>query len=440
MKFIPEAVKNYFRPTETKSDFNYASFVDFLNESGHSDLGDFTSIDLYSKVAPLATAVNMVSDAVAGLVPVVKDKDGKRVESHPVLDLLVNPNADQTKTEFFKRFAAFMLITGDNFTIANGQVNKPPLEISIPSPQTATVASDRFGDAGLIRISKTAGAFEFTKDPGSRYYAGPLLEVWHSKTFNPFPGALRGQSPLTPIYFDIEQYKQASQHNLSILKRGARPSGIFTSEEQLTDDQFTRLKKQVDLYYSGSSQAGRPMLADGQGLKYQDSMLTPRDMDFLKLKENITIAIFNQLKIPLPLVTPEQQTMANMAASNLQLYDNAVMPLADRVYEELSLFLLERYKGSEGMRITYDKSKIEALELRKSTILESRSKLGIYLIDELREIDGLEPVEGGNELSKRPSSNKEKETTKSKFFDIMRKNTELTDEELNGIANKHGLS
>lgn len=442
---------SYFRPVEQKSNnFNYSSFVNFLHESGHSDLGNFISIDLYSKVAPLATAVNIIADSIADLKPIVVDSEGNRVE-HPVLELLKNPNSDQTKTEFLKRFAAFLIITGDNFTIANGNVNAPPLEIVIPSPQTASIAEDMYGEAGGIRITKKAGAFEFVKGANMRFYSGTLREIWHTKTFNPFPDALTGQSPLTPIYFDIEQYKQSSQHNLSILKRGARPSGVFLSKTALTDDQYTRLKAQVDTFFSGSTQAGRPMLADGDGIDFKEMMLTPRDMDFLKLKENVTIAIFNQLKIPLPLVTPEQQTFANMASANLQLFDNAVMPLADRIFEELSLFLLPRYKGSENVSITYSKEDIEALDVRTTGVLESRSKLGIYTINELRTIDGMEAVEGGDEIL-RPATELpiardmftedqlQKPATRSKFFDIMRKNTDLPQEELEVIANKHGLN
>ena len=445
---ILDSFKSLFVP-EKKSTFNYSSFVEFLYDAGHTDLGDFISIDLYSKVAPLATAVNLISDGVAGLVPVVKDKDDNIVE-HPVLTLIANPNADQTKVEFLKRFASFFIICGDNFTIANGQVNKPPLELVIPSTQAITMQHDTIGKPGLITVTNRGGAFNFVRDERWRFYDGPLRECWHTKTFNPNVDALRGQSILTPIWHDIEQYKHSSMHNLSILKRGARPSGVFTSKDALTDDQYTRLKDQIDKYFTGSSNAGRPLLADGGEMAFTEMMQTARDMDFLDLKKNVTMAIFNQLKIPLPLVSDTGQTYDNMAAANLQLYDNAIMPLADRIFEELTLFLMPRYK-SDGLRITYDKSEIEALDTRKTRTLESRSKLGIYTINELRTIDGMEAVEDGDVVL-RPASDLpiatdrytqdqlQKPATRSKFFDIMKKNSDMSDEELNGIANRHGLN
>lgn len=451
MSFLQKAI-NYFKPTEQKSSYSYSSFVNYLSDSGHSDLSDFVSIDLYSKVAPLATAVAMVADEVAALLPIVKDKDGEIVENHPVLDLLANPNNDQTKTEYFKRFAAYFIITGDNYQVALGQVNKPPIEIAIPSPQAINTSEDDLGEVAAYRVTKKSGAFTFIREEnGSRYYDGPLRELWHSKMFNPLQDAVRGQSVLTPIWYEIEQYKQSSIHNLSLLKRGARPSGVFTAKESLTDDQYQRLKEQVDKYFTGSNNAGRPLLADGGELEWNDTMLSQRDLDFIEMRKSVTVAIFNQLKIPLPLVSPDTQTFNNMQASNLQLFDNAVMPLADRIYEEMTLFLLPRYKGSEDMRITYDKSKIEALDVRKTNTLESRSKMGIYTINELRNIDGMEPVDGGDEVL-RPGTEVpvatdtftedqlDKPATRAKFFDIMKKNTDLDDEELNAIANKHGLN
>jgi phage portal protein BeeE len=179
-------------------------------------------------------------------------------------------------------------------------------------------------------------------------------------------------------------------------------------------------------------------------------MQTARDMDFLKLKENVTTAIFNQLKIPLPLISPDNQSYANMQAANLQLFSNAVLPLADRIFEELSLFLLPRYTGTEGMALSYDKSKVDALALATAESLKLRSTTGHLTVNELRAIDGREEVDGGdvilrpaNELpvaeDRFTDDNLKKPASKSHFFSIMRKNTDLPEEELRVIARKHGL-
>lgn len=436
---------------EKKSAISYDSFVNFLMDHGHTDLGAYTAIELYSKVGPLSTAINIISDSIAQLDPVLIDKDGEVVKEHEILTLLDHPNQDQTKAEFLKRFASFYLITGDCYMIGSGQVNKAPLAIWIPSPTTVNIESGPDGFAGEIRVNQGLGAFEFIRDAKWRFYDGPLREIWHTKAFNPHSGALTGQSILTPIYYDIEQYRQSSTHNLSLLKRGARPSGVFLAKEALTDDQFQRLKGQIDNYYTGSTQAGRPILADGEGMDYKDMMQTARDMDFLKLKENVTTAIFNQLKIPLPLISPENQSYANMQAANLQLYSNAVLPLADRIFEEMTMFLAPRFKGLENMRLSYDESKIDALDLKTASNLESKSKAGIFTINELRTMAGAEAVDGGdvilrpgNELpvaeDRYTEDNLKKPASKTKFYDIMRKNSDLDDEQLKAIANKYGLS
>jgi len=432
--------KKETKPVEIKS-ASFDSFINHLFDNGNSDLGAYLAIDLYSKVGPLATAINIITDSLAQLNPVLI-KDEEVIKEHDVLTLLANPNQDQTKAEFLKRFSSLFLISGDNFTIAHGQVNKPPIALWIPSPNTATVTSDKTGFAGKIDINQGEGSFNFIRDDKWRYYDGPLREVWHTKSFNPHSGALFGQSVLTPIFYDIEQYKEASTHNLSLLKRGARPSGVFLANERLQDDQFERLKAQIDNYYTGSNQAGRPVLVDGEGMDYKDMMQTARDMDFLKLKENVTTAIFNQLKIPLPLIAPDNQSYANMQAANLQLFTNAVLPLADRIFEELSLFLLPRF-GVGDMKLSYDRATIGALDLKTAESLELRSKANIYTRNELRAMDGAEPLAvGGDEIVGTGAKTAEQvpeKPTKQRFLELM-DGKGLDKKELEAIAKSHGLN
>lgn len=448
--------KKSVEPTGRKDVMLPDSFINFLFDNGHNDLADTLSIDLYSNVGPLATGINKIADAFAGLVPIVWDnKAEKFINDHPVLELLEHPNADQTKTEFLKRMAAFFLITGDSFILGTGQVNKPPLEIWSRSPATVNILQDQNGFPGKMDITTSTGAFSFARndvDGRWRFYEGNLRELWHIKTFNPNAEALRGQSLLTPVFQDIEQFRFSSTHNLSLLKRGARPSGVFLAPEGLTDDQYTRLKEQVDRFYTGANNTGRPLLVEGggeKGIDYKDMMQSARDMDFLKLKENVTVTIYNHLGIPLPLVQHNAQTFDNMAAAKLQLYQDTVLPFADRQFRELTLFLMPRYKGSENQIITYDRSKIEALDLAIGESLTLRSKLGIHTINELRTLDNFERLPEGGDDVLRPANelpvardgftaDQSDKPTRKKFFELM-EGKGLAQEELEVLANKHGL-
>ena len=59
----------------------------------------------------------------------------------------------------------------------------------------------------------------------------------------------RGVSRLSPVYFEIEQYIKTSIHNISTLRKGARPSGVLTLAAGTSKEQKEYLRKQVTAFY-----------------------------------------------------------------------------------------------------------------------------------------------------------------------------------------------
>jgi phage portal protein BeeE len=69
--------------------------------------------------------------------------------------------------------------------------------------------------------------------------------------------------------YAIDQHNEASKWNQALMQNGARPSGALVvqmnkdGDANLSEEQFERLKSQLDEQYSGHSNAGRPMLLEG---------------------------------------------------------------------------------------------------------------------------------------------------------------------------------
>ncbi len=400
---IPQLQKTHPTGTSSLRSQSFVGFFDFL-EGANRDLQAHIAIKYYTLAAPVATGIDILSGEYADLEPRVFNKKTKEFVDHPVLQLLNKPNADSTYTEFATRLAAFLLIAGDSYILASGPVSRPPLEIAVANPSDITLQQD--GNDGLL------GTIQFNADVISAFFKreevdrrfrffnrDKTAEAWQIKTFNPRFSAsnLGGLSPLQPIMAEIEQYLESSNHNLSLRKRGARPSGVFTSAYQLTDDQFERLKEQIDRWYSGSNNAGRPILAEN-GTTYTDAMINNRDMDFLNLKKEVTLAIYSRLRIPLPIVSTDNMTLANMESSKLSLYDNATMPLANRLFQELTNFLMPRYRAPDELVITFDPSQVQALIIRKAQEVKLRKETGVNTINELRTRLGDESLDGGDVL------------------------------------------
>lgn len=370
-----------------------------------SSLPPKKAIEYYTNVAPLFTAINSIASEVGGLnIQLYDERSGEYLTEHEILSLLKFPNADITQFEFFTQLSSFYKLTGNVFVVATGPINRPPLELTAINPMNVNITNNK--DDGYIQtievLTDSGNSAIFTREESGsrfRYISGSDAEIWHIKSFNPYYGANNnwGFSELTPISFELEQYLEASTHNLSLLKRGAKPSGAIKVPEGLTDSQFDRLQQQVERFYSGSQNAGRVMLME-QG-DFVDMSQSNKDMDFATLKNDITATIYSALKVPLPLVSGDYATYNNMETAQLNFYDNCVLPVAKRLLEELTVFLMDRYGTKfENMELRYNQEDIEALELRRNQQLVMLKESGVLSINELRSRLGYDTIDGGDSI------------------------------------------
>jgi len=86
-------------------------------------------------------------------------------------------------------------------------------------------------------------------------------DIWHSKLFNPV-NDWYGLSPVEAGAYGVDQHNEAMAWVQALLQNSARPSGALKSEEELSDDQFARLKAQIEEQYTGAKNGGRPMLLE----------------------------------------------------------------------------------------------------------------------------------------------------------------------------------
>lgn len=398
------AGKHIHQNMELKSHNNFSSYdniFDTLSSTGFNQINAWQAIRYYDNIAPIGTAIDIITDELKTIVP--KYFTGKKFEDHPVISLFMHPNADETFQEFFKKYSTFYKITGNTFLMATGAISKPPAELVVLPPQfvSSTTATDGYPLSYQFSLGGSGGTFTETfsriEEKGRFRYVNEdqTRELWHVKNFNAAANDSFGKPPLLPIYYELEQYLHASVHNLSLLEKGGRLSGALISKGPLTDEQFARAQEQVDKKLAGSKNAGRIMIGEGD-MDFKEMSSNNKDMDFRNLKKDDAIAIYNRLRIPLPLISPDHMTMSNYEQARLALYDNAVLPDAQTLYEELTVFLAPRYGWDpEKQGVTYDESTIQALQLRRNEEVKLRKEISVNEVDEMRSLLGDDPLPGG---------------------------------------------
>ena len=245
--------------------------------------------------------------------------------------------------------AANLLLHGNAFVqlIADGA--ETPAELCPLRPERVQVLSDERGwPVGyLYRAGGQVSRID-RLDPLER------LQLAHIKALHPRDDHY-GMGCTDAAIAAASVHNRAAKWNKALLDNAARPSGALSYEPAdgavLSDEQFKRLKDELSSEFSGSGNAGRPLLLEG-GLKWQALSLTPADMDFVALKEGAARDIALAFGVPPVLVgLPGDATYANAREAGRALYRQTMLPMAARVLNVLSgRWNHHRQRGPNGHR------------------------------------------------------------------------------------------
>jgi HK97 family phage portal protein len=184
-------------------------------------------------------------------------------------------------------------------------------------------------------------------------------------------------------------HNAATRWNKALLDNAARPSGALVYDpgdgSALAADQFARLKAELEEEFTGSANAGRPMLLEG-GLKWEAMSLTPADMDFVGLKSAAAREIALAFGVPPMLLgLPGDSTYANYREANRALWRLTVLPLAERILAAVSAALAA---WRPGVSFKVDLDQVTALAEDRERLWAQVSAADFLTRDEKRDMLG----------------------------------------------------
>jgi len=241
------------------------------------------------------------------------------------------------RDELLESIAANLLLQGNAYVRLLADDQDQPAELCLLRPERVQVICDENGwpQAYLYRAG---GRVERI----GRVDGLERAQLAHVKALHPRDDHY-GMGCLDAAIAAASVHNRAAKWNKSLLDHGARPSGALSYEPAdgsvLSADQFKRLKEELAQEFSGSGNAGRPMLLEG-GLRWQALSLTPADMDFVSLKEGAARDIALAFGVPPVLVgLPGDATYANAREAGRALYRQTILPMAGRVLDGLAAML-----------------------------------------------------------------------------------------------------
>ncbi|MEA3061946.1 MAG: hypothetical protein QOJ94_1727 [Sphingomonadales bacterium] len=184
-------------------------------------------------------------------------------------------------------------------------------------------------------------------------------------------------------------HNAATKWNKALLDNAARPSGALVyapgDGAVLADDQYERLKSEIEAEFSGTANAGRPLLLDG-GLKWEAMSLSPADMDFVGLKAAAAREIALAFGVPPMLLgLPGDATYANYREANRALWRLTVLPLGDKIAGALAAALAAWWPG---LTLALDVDQVTALAEDRQRLWSQVSAADFLSREEKREMLG----------------------------------------------------
>jgi len=370
---------------------------DTTNKIAYEDL----ATDGYQSNAIVNRCINEISNN-ASRVKINLFRGEQELDNHPLLDLLYNPSPTLSQVEFFQSAFSYLLISGNNYMLSVSGDRTPPTELYNLRPDRIRI---RTGNRAMpqsydyVLNGNIVESYEVDQATGNS-------KVKHIKLFNPLDDYY-GMSPISACSVDIDQHNLANKHNVNLLQNGARPSGavIFKPKDetgghvQLSDVQRDQLVNDINQRFSGTGNAGKPMLLEGD-FDWKEMGLSPKDMDFIQLKNMSAKDIALVYGVPSQLIgIPDSQTYSNFAEAKLALYNETIIPLLDRFQGDLNEWLTPMF--GEGLELRYDIDSIPAMAEQRKRVFESvvtGVQNGILTRNEAREQLGYETVDGGDSL------------------------------------------
>ena len=343
--------------------------------------------------------IRMIAESAASVPWLLygRDGEGKKciLDEHPLLDLLARPNPASDCASLLEAFYGTLQVSGNGYLeacILDNQVR----ELHVLRPDRMKVIPGPNGWPRGFEYGVNGRTVRFDQDGGQ--IVPPVL---HMRLFNPLDDHY-GMSPIEAAARGVDIHNASGSWTKALLDNSARPSGAVVykgpeGEGNLSDDQFARIRAELENSYQGSQNAGRPMVLEG-GLDWKQISHSPKDMEHIEAKHVAAREIALAFGVPpMLLAIPGDNTYANFAEASRTFWRQTVLPLVARTAAGLTHWLRPAF--GNDLTLGFDRESIEALSTEREALWSRLGEADFLTINEKRSAAGYPPVTGGDQLA-----------------------------------------
>lgn len=359
-------------------------------------LADFQDRAYYSDAAVLGLAaawacINLLAGTIASLpLFVYRTVDGQRVAApdHPLYRVLHDsPNADQTSLDFWEFVCACIELKGNGYCEVERRNDGSVIALDVP------IAPDFV----VVRRTDT-GSLEYRVTEAGRQRIIPQENILHIRGFGGSP--LGGLSTLAfgrqAFWAALNVERSASE----TFRQGARSVGAFISDkQQLNAEQMKLARESVIEAYRDAVYQGRPLVLNN-GFTWQALSINPDDAQMLESRAFSVEEICRFFGVPPIMIGHGEKTSSwgtGIQEVTLGFIKYTLRRRLKRIEMALEKQLLTARDRAEGVTIEFNlEGLLRGDSAGRAAFYKSMTSIGAMTINEVRALENLPPVEGGD--------------------------------------------
>lgn len=334
--------------------------------------------------------VNLIAGTIGTLPLMVyrTNSKGERIvaRDHPLWRVLhESPNADQTPVDFLEFLAANIELQGNGIARRSLGRGRDLAALTPVRADIVTVARQKSGEL-RYRFSENGRSYDLGQD-----------EVLHIRGFGGGPEG--GLSTLTYGRNTFGLAKALDRSAGATFRNGMRPSVVITFAEFLDKGRRAEIHEALEQKYLGAMNAGRPFVAEG-GQTVQTLSMTPEDAQMLESRAFSLEDVCRFFGVPPFMIGHTEKSTSwgtGLEQQTLGFQKFTLRRRLSRIEQAMRKQLLTPKDRADGITIEFA---LEGL-LRGDTkaraeFYDRMSRMGAMTINEIRQLENLPAVDGGD--------------------------------------------
>ncbi len=309
-------------------------------------------------------------------------------KTHPLYRVLHDsPNYDQSAVDFWDYIQLSLDLFGNAYADVIRNSDKQVIALRPVKPDTMSVTRT---PEGPLRYRWTENGKSYDRQDRN---------VLHIR--GPGGDPLSGMSVLTVGRQTFSAAIAADRAAAGMFRNGMRPSGILSFAEWLSPENRQIAHENLSQKYLGAVNAGRPFIAEG-GMTYQQLSISPEDAQMLETRGFSVEEICRFFGVPPVMIGHTSKTTSwptGVEQQVLMFQKFTLRRRIKRIEQAVTMQLLSSDDRARGVSVEFNlEGLLRGDSAARASFYQTMTQIGGMTINEVRRLENLPPVDGGDEV------------------------------------------